>query len=308
MSEKDKINRLVSVPDEFLSKIPRAESQIYDAVVELLSRLEVRGGAFAITAKNLQIAQEISELLRTVLLSSDYAKYVAEFAREFDQQAAVSDKVFKTAFPDFKRTQLASNVIDIAKREAIDLLLNRASDTDFVAPLRDVIQQSVINGAGFKETLTSIRTFIEGNEEELGALRRYSSTYSRDAFAQADRSYTSVVSEELDAEWFKWSGGEIATTRPFCAERHNEFYHYKEIEAWGAGEPTGDLQWPKSGTWAGRIPETNSATIYGYAGGFNCMHSVLPQSVFAVPRDVIERNIANGNYQPSEKELQMVLG
>lgn len=304
--EADKLNRLQDVPDDFLKKIPKSQSQIYDQVVELLARLEVRGGVYVISNKNLQIASEISGLLREVLLASDYTKYVTEFAKEFDQQAVINNKLFESAFPAFTASEMGATIVSLAKREAIDLLLNRASDSDFIAPLREIIEQSVINGAGYQETLKSIRTFIEGNEDVDGALLRYSKTYAHDTYAIADRAYTSVVSEELDVEWFKWAGGIIQTSRPFCVERHNQFFHYKEIDAWGAGERTEGMQWPKSGTWAGRNAETNSATIYSYAGGHECNHSIMPQSVFNVPKEDILRNIENGNYSPSEKELELL--
>lgn len=311
--ELDKVRRLTTVPDQFLAKIPKAERQVYDMVVQLLARLEVRNGQYVISNRNLTIASEISQLLREVLLGSDYVKYVGEFAKEFDDQAVINNRLFEKAFPAYVPSELGKQVVNIAKRDAIDLLLNRASDSDFVAPLREVIEQSVINGAGYRETLDSIRTFIEGNDEVDGALLKYSKQIAHDSYAIADASYTSIVSEELDAEWFKYSGDEIASTRPFCAERDNQFYHYKEIEAWGAGETSlgrngtnERMQWPKSGTWAGRIPETTAATIYSYRGGFQCRHSIMPVSLFAVPPEVIQRNIDSGNYVPTEKEKELL--
>lgn len=304
-SAKDKkISRLTTVPDEFLSKIPKAESQVYDKVVEILSRLEIKDGNYVISSKNLKLASEISGLLRGVLLDSDYTNFVAEFAKEFDTQAAISNSYFAKEFAGFTASEMAVAVVNISKRQAVDLLLNRASDSDFIKPLQDIIEQSVINGSGYSETLKSIREFVQGNEETAGGLERYSRTYAHDTFAIADRSHTSVVSEELEAEWFLYSGDTIATTRPFCDERHNQHYYYKEIQAWGKGERTGDLKWPQDGTWAGRIPETNSSTIFSYAAGFNCRHSILPVSIFSVPREVIQRNIDAGWFTPNAFEAK----
>jgi len=292
---KEKLRRLTTVPDDFLAKIPRAESAIYDQVVELIGRLQVRNGSYVVNAKNLRIASDISSMLREILLASDYTTYVTVFAAEFDQQASINDKLFSKAFPEYTASELGAQVVNIAKRDAIDLLLNRASDTDFIAPLRDTIEQAVINGAGYQETVKAIRTFIEGNDDVDGALLRYSSQQAHDTFAIADRSYTSIVSEEIGATWFKYSGDEIDTTRPFCAARDNQFYYYKEVESWGDLSP-----------WSGQIPGTNSATIYSYAGGFNCRHSIMPVSLFAVPLDVVRRNIDSGNYEPTDKEIELL--
>lgn len=304
-SAKDKkINRLTTVPDEFLSKIPKAESQVYDKVVEIISRLEISGGNYVISSKNLKAASEVSTMLRGVLLESDYTNFVAEFAKEFDTQAAITNSYFAKEFSSFTASEMAASVVETSKRQAIDLLLNRASDAEFIKPLQGIIEQSVINGSGYSETLKSIREFVQGNEEVPGGLERYSRTYAHDTFAIADRSHTSVVSEELEAEWFLYSGDTIATTRPFCDERHNEYFYYKEIQAWGKGERTEGMAWPKDNTWSGRIPETNSSTIFSYCGGFGCRHNILPVSIFSVPREVIQRNIDAGWFTPNAFEAK----
>lgn len=290
-----KVRRLTTVPDALLAKIPQAESEIYGQVVELLARLEIKGGSYVINSANLRIAAQISDLLKQVLVGSSYYDAVIEFVKEFDTQVAISDELFSKSFPAFKASELALSVNGIAKRKAIELLLNRAADSDLIAPLRGIIEQSVINGAGGNETLQVIRDFIEGSADADGALLRYSKTYAHDTFAIADRSYTSVVSEDLGAEWFLYLGDVIATTRPFCEARHNKFFYYKEIEAWAS-----------LSEWAGRIPSTDKATIFTYAGGYNCRHAILPQSLFAVPMDVIQRNIASGNFSPTKKEAELL--
>lgn len=152
---------------------------MYDKVVELLSRLEVKDGNYVASPKNLKIATEISQLMRGELLASDYTKYVTEFAREFDVQAGVSNKYFKSAFPEFKVSEMATATMETAKRNAVDLLLNRASDSEFISPLKNIIDQSVINNSGYSETLKNIRSFIQGDEETAGQLERYSRKIGR---------------------------------------------------------------------------------------------------------------------------------
>jgi len=291
----EKVRRLTTIPDEFLARIPKAESELYDAIIEIIAQMEVRGGSFVINTANLEYAAQVGELLKEALLTTDYIDAVTEFAREFDTQVGINDDLFARTFPGFTTSEVGLQSVQIAKREAVDLLLNSAYDTGVIQPLRETLEQAVINGSGFRESLKSIREFIEGDPEKEGALLRYSKTYAHDQFAISDRAYTSIVSEEVDADWFFYSGDEIDTTRPFCAARDNQYFHYKEVESWGDLSP-----------WAGQIPGTNPSTIYSYAGGYNCRHSILPVSVFSVPKDVIQRNIDSGNYQPSEKERELV--
>ena len=312
----DKAERLVTVPDEFLSKIPAAEQQVYDQVVQLMAKMDTKNGQFVINKKNIRIVSDISNLLRQVLLGSSYVEAVGEFARQFDQQAIINQELFRNLFPSFTSSQIADQIVQVAKREAVELFLSQAAELDFVAPLRGTIQQAIYNGSGYTETLDNIRAFIKGSEDDLGALSKYSKTYAHDTFAVSDRTYTSIVSTELKAEWFYYTSGRIATTRAFCKEREGEYFHIKEIEGWfkqpvvhqkGQQTPQVTSRNGQVGVhWAGMWTGESFSTFFVYAGGFNCGHSVLPQSVFSMPITVVKRNIQSGNYKPSRKEAELL--
>lgn len=300
----DKLRRLTTVPDDFLSKIPRAESQLFDEIVSILAQMEVVDGAYAITTANLNFTAQIAELLKEALTRTEYLEAVAEFAKEFDSQAVVNDDLFRKAFPgEFTGSAVATQAVNIAKRNTVEALLDKEYDTRLIQPLRETIEAAVVNGAGFRETMESIREFIEGTEDREGQLTRYSRVWAHDAFAIADRSYTSIVSEEVDADWFFYSGDTIDTSREFCIERHNQYFHWKEIESWFTGSPQPDRSW-ESKPWPGMIPGTDADTFYSYAGGYNCLHSVIPVSLYAVPLDVVRRNISSGNFEPTENQIK----
>jgi len=106
----------------------------------------------------------------------------------------------------------------------------------------------------------------------------------------SDRSYTSAVSEDLQAEWFLYAGNTIKTSREFCVERHNHYYYYKTIEDWSHED------------WSGKIPGTNEKTIFTTAGGFSCRHSIIPVSINIVPRKVILDAIENWGFRPTDFE------
>jgi len=143
-----------------------------------------------------------------------------------------------------------------------------------------------------------------GNDQGDGKIMRYSKQIEHDSFAVADRSYASAAAEQVGATWFKWSGSVIKTTRPFCEERHNQFFCKKEIELWGEGKKTEGYKWPQSGAWAGEFPGTNARTIFSLAGGINCRHSVMAVSIFAVPIASIKRAMELGYYEPTKFEME----
>ena len=60
--------------------------------------------------------------------------------------------------------------------------------------------------------------------------------------------------------WVKYVGGLIETSRPFCIERNNGYYHVEEVKRWPREE------------WEGKLPGTNKYNIFAVAGGYNCRH------------------------------------
>lgn len=304
---KEKNARLESVPDKFLSNVKKSERQVYENVIALLSQLDQKGGKFVPSVKNLRIVAQINAELKKALLSSEYTKAVAQFASEFDIQNNLNYSYFEKAFELTSRSEFALAIVAQSKANAIDLLLNTSAESAFLKPLQGIIQNSVVNNSRYAETLRTIREFIEGSENFDPRLESYSRQIAKDAFAIADRAVSATYARELDIDWFFYSGDVIPTSRAFCRERHNKYYHRKEIEAWGAGKKTKGLELPfKDGHWQGERDGTNEDTIFTYAGGYNCGHTIMGVSIFAVPLVDIQRNIDQGFFTPTDKERELL--
>jgi hypothetical protein len=137
-----------------------------------------------------------------------------------------------------------------------------------------------------------LRYLIEGNEEVDGRLMSHVKRVAYDSFAVSDRSYTNTIATDLGLEFYRWSGGKIEDTRCFCLERAGKYFHREEIKAWGRGENIGKCK--SNGLWEGANSNTDEATIFFYAGGYNCKHSIAPVSKKSVPADVMQRARAEG--------------
>lgn len=292
---KEKTSRLTKIPDEFLDAVSKSQKELFPEVVDLLSKLKVDSqGNIILDNANLELSAELKEQLKQILLDSDYISAVKEFAKQFDTQATITNQLVRKAF-DFSDFDKSKKLIQLSKRNASDILINSIGDDAFANAITEQVNIALSNNASFKETIKSIQDIVIGNDKVDGKLQQYAKQVAHDQFAIADRSYTSAVAEEVGAEWFKYSGDTIESTREFCEVRHNKFYYYKEIEEWA------DLKWD------GKIPGTTEKTIFSTAGGYNCRHSIIPVSIFAVPKKDIERNINNGNFKPSDK-LKKQLG
>jgi hypothetical protein len=304
---KAKALRLQSVPNDFYSKITRVQNSILPQIEDMLTIFDIGAdGRFIVSERNMALAAELDVMLRQVLSSSEYADAVTAFAKEFNVQIGVNDAYFKETFKGFTTSEIGAMTVRQAQSNAVQLLINTSPDVAFVMPIKQQIETAVINGARFRDTINILQEIVTGNDEVDGKILHYSKQIAHDAFAVADRSYSSAVAEQYDAEWFLWSGGEIKTTRPFCAERHDRYFHYKEIELWGKGVDTLEPKTIEEGTWKGQMEGTNEFTIFSTAGGYNCRHSVMAVSVFSVPIEQVQRAIENGWYEPDDFEKEQL--
>jgi hypothetical protein len=301
---KEKNDRLESVPEALLTVVERTQKKLFAKLVSFVDQLERDGAQLISSSDNFFKITAIIDQFKDAIFQSEYVDAVKSFAKEFDAQKKVNDKYFQKGFGDFDKVDIAQSLVKKAKADAVNALLSSPLDDNFLKPLENLLIDSVATGAGWRETLDAIQKFTTGDEDKDGKLLQYSKQIAHDDFAFSDRAYSNAVADELDVEWYFYSGGEIPTSRCFCIERHEQYFHHKEIEAWGRGENLGEC---KSGDlWAGAVSETNAQTIFIYAGGFNCGHSIMPVSVFDVPKEVIQRNIDNGNYDPTEAESEML--
>jgi len=281
---KEKHDRLDAVPTAFNKRVIDSQKEIFAELLELLDKLDKSNGEIIISAKNLEIIDDILEKLQGVVNQSEYVSAVRDFAKEFDQQGKITQEYFEKAFDRTEFTKLQEAVLKAKKREAVELLVGGNLDGALYSPIRKILTNSVSSGSSLKDTIAGLRLVIEGGDSRLGTLDRYTKQIAYDAMATADRAYTNAIADEIGAEWYKYVGGIIRDTREFCESRNGNYYHRKEVEEWGLLKE-----------WDGKAKGTNDKTIFILAGGYNCQHSILPVLMSSVPPDVIERNKANGN-------------
>ena len=296
LAEKDK--NLAAVPDAFADRMVLAQREMLTEVTALLGSLDRKGSTIMVTKSNLIKAEAITELLSELFKGGEYFKAVETLADQFDQQALLTDTYFKIADPDFTLPPIANDVFLTRKADALNLLLGdglgATVSANVSAPIRRELIDAVTTGASYTDTLRSLRNLIEGTPDRDGLLTRYSRLIVSDSFAMTDRSYTATIADELGYDWFLYAGGIIDTTRPFCKEHNGRYYHRNEIEGWAKQD------------WQGKMAGTNESTIFVTAGGYHCQHSIMPVSVFAVPKADIDRNIKNGNFEPSAVEQRLL--
>lgn len=282
-----KVKKLDSIPKKFLTDVQKSQYQVLDKLLTEFGKLELDvAGNIKMNSANMILLEDINNELAMIFNESEYIDSVIDFASSFDINKSITDKYFSNIFKDFKQGDFSNAVYETSKRNAIESLSSSTVKTKFLEPLKAEMTQMVSSGMSFQDSVQRLRDYAIGDGENAGKLLQYSKQIAYDTLAVSDRAYTSAVAEELDAEWFYYAGGLIATSRPFCEERNNKYFYYLEVQEWASLD------------WGGKIANTTPQNIYENLGGYNCNHVLIPVSIDQVPKSVIDRNIKNGNYQP----------
>ena len=276
---KAKDEALVNVPNQFNAQVIKAQRELLQVVLRLISQLEYEEGVLVVSEANYARIGQIIEQMRLALSHGEYSNAVVSLVEKMNAQAALTNQYFAASFADaFTPKQLYQIALIQSQRNALLSLTTEGIDANFLEPFRNYLTNAISSSTSRQDLEILVRTYIDGNSERLGRLRSYSGQIADDIFSTIDRAYTKVISDDLDIQFFIYSGGVIDDSRPFCVERHNKYYHREEVEGWG-----------KLSDWAGRIPGTNSQSIFIYAGGYRCRHSILPVSISSVPESVLAR-------------------
>lgn len=286
-----KLDRLDNIPEAFNSAVVSSQRQILNSIIDLIGQLDVQGGFIQTTEANFRLVELITNQLGEIVFDTDYSDAIITFASEFDTQAVVNQGYYaKIVGNKIDDKSLYQNMLRVSKSDAVNLLDSPAIQNRISPGMKNILLSSVSNNQSFSELVEALNLEIIGDATREGSLLKWTKQIARDSYSIADQRYTNIIAEDLDFEWYQYSRGTVKDTRDFCLVRQGRFYHKSEIELW----PTtnGSFQAnpaPRGEQWQGRNPDTNSATIWYFRGGFNCLHAFLPVSVSQVPAHVIAR-------------------
>lgn len=295
---KEKLERFETVPNAFGKGVNDVQYSLMEDMLGLLEMLRRDDkGLIKLTQKNLLVIEDILGGLQKSFNRSDYVALVKEFISEFDTQAKLTNDFFNKGFDEFTDpSSFSEAALKKAKTMSYELMASTPVITvNLYNPIEQLLINAVSSGDSYTKTVRDIRRIITGDREVDGKLYKYAKQIAYDSFAVADRAYTNQIAEDIDVEWYAYRGGLVEDSRQFCITRNGNYYHKKEVQGWG------NLK-----QWDGKIPATDSKTIFVYCGGYRCNHSILPTSIAAVPKKDIERNIKNGNFSPTEKQRELL--
>jgi len=248
------------------SALPKIFKQLSEEVIDLVAELSLDPDD---RAKNLRDIIDLKRKIGDALIGNAlYQAEVVKVVEGFKELANLSDDFISVIFDDYTRKNdlykavLKANV-DLTK----DALLGAGVRDNFSNAIREVLKAN-ISGVGDNRQLRKVLTdFITGSEAEKPFLQRYITQVTNDAVMTFNQEYLNTISEDLDVEYYIYSGTIIKDSRPFCVARTGRLFTKEQVKSWG-----------KLGSWQGKIPGTNEKTIFTYRGGYNCRHIIWPQN------------------------------
>ena len=287
----ERLNRIESVPLRFINGVSSIQSEIFAELVTILGQLNI-GESFILNDANLLRIDELMNQYYEALKNGKYGSYVAWILQEMDRQKGLID-----AFSELEYGAIAGRAADAAytstKSITTRLLIGDDFKTNFINVVRDNLIQSIDGDASFEEMVKNMNALFV-DDERLPQMVNWTSQVSSDRFAVADRTYGDAVAQDLGLQFFQYLGGLIKDSREFCVKRNGDFFHRLEAQDWVS------LQ------WQGKFRQTNEQNVLHWLGGYRCQHSPVFRSLISVPKEVIQRNIANGNYKPTQAERALL--
>lgn len=293
------INEVLGTIDESITKfvdgLPDAQKGIFDKVMNLVKQLDTdSAGNIKNSIANIRILTQLQSAIHDVVMTDDYKTRIKAFTSSFDKIAELQNKYLSTVFTNFGVTPVLGEITQASMDYTADSLGDSGLSNDLANEIKDVLKQNILAGAKFSDLADQLKTSIQGNDQIDGALVRYAKTYAIDSVNTFTASYNQQVTQDFQAEWYRYIGTNKDTTRPFCdalTHKDNGYFHISEIPGFLNGDVGNDTVplYDKTGLPEGMKDGTNESSFFINRGGWNCNHQIFPVSRISVPKSLYNR-------------------
>lgn len=243
-ADVDHVEELARLAALHQARLAEALATLEDRIADLLASAPLRDGDLFDLEWAVQSRAEIRRLVE-----EEYLKTVDGIIREYTAVAGGTAEMLATygAF-----TKLDPSIINQLQR------LSFQGFQDIGAEYLDIVAkevyQNTLTGRAFAESVRTIKEAVGGR------LAKNASQMMHDSLMQFDASVNVTIGRESGATKWKYIGGLIESSRPFCRRHDGKVYDLEEIESiW-------------SGSWAGKA----SGDPFIVRGGYNCQHQWRP--------------------------------
>lgn len=297
----DIIQTLDKAADAFDHIATAEQEKLYEDILLLAKQLDTdTHGKVKQSIANLKRLTQIRAKLASLAKDKDWTAGIAEFSKYFGLLQKQQNAYFSQHFPEHTLTETAKQKHNLMKQMAVqntvEALMGDGLKANVTDKLNDILLRAVTGGAKFKDLQEELRVHLLGADGGHGALARYANTYAVTALSQFTGQNNKLLTDDLDTEWFMYTGSNIETTRPFCeACSKKKYIHRSEIPELLKGHihivGGDDIDVPiyaKTGLPYGMIAGTTPENFQINCGGWNCRHQLVPVADAVVPQSIRE--------------------
>ncbi len=285
------IDTLDKAADSFDQIANKEQKKIYDEVITLAKDLDLDAqGKVRQSTANLKRLTEIKARLAALSKDKEWVEGISGFAKYFGILQQQQNAYFSDHFPSLTLTKAAKQKHALMKQLAVqntmEGLMGSGLKANVTDKLNDILLRAVTTNARFADLQEELRTHLLGKDGGQGAFARYATTYATTALSQFTGQNNKLLTDDLDCEWFMYTGSNKETTREFCQQlTAKRFIHKSEIPTILTGR-IDDYQcaiYPKTGLPYGMIEGTTANNFQCNCGGWNCRHQLVPIADALVP-------------------------
>lgn len=303
MDYKDVIKQIEATDSKFGSVVDDAQKRMLREVLTLTKDLELSNGRIMPTVGNLKLISKIKEKLNKAVVNKDYLSGVKDLLKSFEGIQTAQLGYFKT-ISEGKATQQKYDLVrGMAIENTAAQLTESGIDANVTSKLKDMLLRSVTSGGLYRDLVGEVSEFLSNTDKSPGALSRYAKTYTTTALNQFAGQTNKLMTEDSGAEWFRYVGSDIETTREFCdLMTDKDYFHVSEIPELLKGHIDGKKCeiYDKTKLPKGMIEGTNKDNFQVNCGGWGCRHQILPVLTFTVPKNLRDKFASEVNQEENK--------
>lgn len=298
------IKKVLQVVDEsineYMDKVPSIQKSIYKEVLTLTKELKLDSrGNIKNTIDNYRILSNLRTRLQKVIFTKQYEQNTKKLIESYD----TINETLKDYFSSFATSPSSTTeeVLKILSKQAIERTLMYLGDSginvNIIGKMQEILQSNITNGGSYYDFSKQLSDFIVGSKDNLGAFEKYANTIVVDGLNTYSRTYSTAITEDLELEWFRYTGSLLDTSREWCKHMIDKDYvHISELETVLKDNIDGveicSSEIPcssKTNLPHGMKAETTKDNILNLAGGWNCGHRFIAVSDIVVPQNIKEK-------------------
>jgi hypothetical protein len=232
--------------------------KILDLIIKELSTFQV-DGKFIFDTENINNIDQIDKVIEKVLKDNGYFDTISGYSKEFEKALSESIKAYSSF--GAKPSQLLTKFNKVVFNNFQNEMIYGFTETNIKQPIKTALINYVGSAGTFKDFKASIIDLVQSKKLETDV-----DLAARELVFQYKRSQQAQLANKFNVKYFRYVGGEINTTRPFCDKRNGNIYTKEVIQSWASED------------WSGKKAGTTSTNIFINLGGYRCRHSLIPVS------------------------------